>query len=389
MAFVANRIRGNVKVAGIASWYVKADVGTKYQITANAGADTVTTPTAIFANTNTVKVSVGQGGVLPAGLSASTLYYVVGVSSATFGLSLTSGGAAVDITDAGTQPFYVGLTDAAFYNISNLYDGKIEVKTMSQDDSFAQPLAFGAEINATAKMFNTDKTNVLKTLDQLSTRTINHVINTRGSGSIQTNGLAIPTGGTKWKFVCDADSNKVRYIELNLTRKIDATEITALLTTAAPSYGTAVSTDALYTFNSLARTGIIPAGFRSFEICATYNGTFQDIGNIKNGKLIIELLTSTDSLGREVGYAMKIDVEVEGMQASATELAQLQALATQATYFKITLLDGTVVTLGNVTNQQLGINWAFTTDKDSTGEAYIKFVGSGIVQSTELDGIFV
>jgi len=388
MAYVGSKLRSNVKVAGIASWYVKADVGDKYQATADEPGNTLTTSD-VFANTNTVKVSVGDGGVLPAGLSAATLYYVVSYSSGTFGLSLTSGGASVNITDEGTAPFYVGKTDAAFYNLGSLYDGKIQVNTFSQNDSLAQPIAFGAELNASAKIFNTDKTNVLKTLDKLSTRVINHVINTRGQGTYTSNGLTIPSFGMKWKFVCDADSNKARYVELTATRRVVATDITTLLTTAAPSYGTAVSTDDLYALNSLARSGIIPAGFRTFEICATYNGTFQDVGVIKNGKLVIELLTSQDSLGQEVGYGMKIDVEVEAMQASATELAQMQALATQATYFKITLLDGTIVTLGNATNQQIGINWSVISDKDSTGEATIKMVGSGIVQSTELDAIFV
>lgn len=48
------------------------------------------------------------GGALPAGLSADTDYYVISSSGATCELSLTSGGAAVDITGAGTGTHFVG-----------------------------------------------------------------------------------------------------------------------------------------------------------------------------------------------------------------------------------------------------------------------------------------
>lgn len=390
MPYTANKIRSNIKVSGIASWYVKADVGDKYQFTVDDVTNVITVGSSgIFADTNTVKFSVGGGGVLPAGLVAGTLYFVISTSGATFKVSETSGGAEVNITDSGTVPFYIGKTDRAFYSLGNIFEGKVNVNTLSQSDSLAQPIPFSSELVASCRIFNTDKTNVLKILDSLSTRSINHVINTRASGTFTSNGLTIPIFGTKWKFVSDGDANKVRYLEITANRRVIATETTTLLTTAAPSYGTALSTDALYPLNSLARSGIIPAGFSKFEICASYNGTFQDVGSINNGKLTVELLTSFDaSIGGDAGYAMQVSFEVDGMQMSSTELAQMQSLATQATYVKITLLDGTVVTLGNATNQQIGINWQVISDKDSTGEGHIHYSGGGIVQSTELDAIF-
>jgi hypothetical protein len=54
-----------------------------------------------LANTNRVFVSAVAGEALPAGLSATTLYFVVGATTDTFQVSLTSGGAAVDITALG------------------------------------------------------------------------------------------------------------------------------------------------------------------------------------------------------------------------------------------------------------------------------------------------
>lgn len=49
-----------------------------------------------------------SGGALPAPLAAGPTYYAVNVSGATFKLSLTPSGAAIDITDAGTGTHYLG-----------------------------------------------------------------------------------------------------------------------------------------------------------------------------------------------------------------------------------------------------------------------------------------
>lgn len=59
-----------------------------------------------LANTNRVFVSTVAGESLPAGLSATTLYFVVGATTDTFQLSLTSGGSAVDITALGDLAWF-------------------------------------------------------------------------------------------------------------------------------------------------------------------------------------------------------------------------------------------------------------------------------------------
>lgn len=51
-----------------------------------------------LANTNRVFVHAVQGEALPTGLSATTLYFVVGAATDTFQLSTTSGGSAVDVS---------------------------------------------------------------------------------------------------------------------------------------------------------------------------------------------------------------------------------------------------------------------------------------------------
>lgn len=68
--------------------------------TADAGTDVLTA--SAHGLTNGQRVRLTSAGTLPAGLSAVVAYYVVNKTTNTFQVSATSGGSAVDITDAGT-----------------------------------------------------------------------------------------------------------------------------------------------------------------------------------------------------------------------------------------------------------------------------------------------
>lgn len=279
-------------------------------------------------------------------------------------------------------------TDQAFYAFDKLYDGKVEVLNLTQPDSHGQPIPFGAQLKASAKVFNTDKANILKVLDTLGSHDLIHLINTP-AGCIQSLTTVDLYAGFKWKFICDADSNKNRYVEIEASRIIGTSEITEMVATAEPSHNSQVNTDLLWPMAVLTRAGIYPAGFASVTICDTYNGSFLPMGLVMNGKLTIELLTQPDSLGKETGYAVKIDAAWDNMQASTSELAQLEDLNGQNVFLKIALLDGTVVFLGNAGTTQVGLQWTFTSDKDSLGSTIMKNVASGIILSTLLDGVFV
>lgn len=73
-------------------------VGTRYPFTATA-ADTLTAPGHGFSDDDRVRVF---GSALPTGLTHGGSYYVINVSGDTFQLSATSGGAAVNLTTAGS-----------------------------------------------------------------------------------------------------------------------------------------------------------------------------------------------------------------------------------------------------------------------------------------------
>jgi hypothetical protein len=83
--------------------------------TANHATDTCASTGHGLANNDPLRVE-NAGGALPAGLSAGTTYYVVNVTTNTFQLSVTHGGAAINITDAGTgtHTFRAGVRGGEF-----------------------------------------------------------------------------------------------------------------------------------------------------------------------------------------------------------------------------------------------------------------------------------
>ncbi len=72
---------------------------------ADVTANTITSSAHGLSNTNRVRVYNVFAESIPAGLTEGTLYFVVGATTDTFQVSLTSGGAAVDITAIGEMYF--------------------------------------------------------------------------------------------------------------------------------------------------------------------------------------------------------------------------------------------------------------------------------------------
>jgi len=80
-----------------------------------ATSDTCTVKGRTFANGT--KVRVLSSGTLPTGLAAGTDYFVVSASGATFKLSDSLAGAAIDITDAGTDTHWISTDFTGFDSI--------------------------------------------------------------------------------------------------------------------------------------------------------------------------------------------------------------------------------------------------------------------------------
>jgi uncharacterized phiE125 gp8 family phage protein len=113
-------IPGCVEQAYMAIWPITYDHPAAVTVDFVAG---YATPFTVNATTNVLTatghpIATGDvvrlcntGGALPAGLSAGTNYYAIGVSGDTLQLSLTQGGAAIDITGTGTGTHFIGGTD--------------------------------------------------------------------------------------------------------------------------------------------------------------------------------------------------------------------------------------------------------------------------------------
>lgn len=99
--------------------------------TAVAATDVITVSGRTFADGDVVRVS-NSGGALPAGLVAETDYYVRDVVGSTFKLAATSGGTAIDITDAGSGTSFIGVAPgpalvAALIRATDLYENREDV----------------------------------------------------------------------------------------------------------------------------------------------------------------------------------------------------------------------------------------------------------------------
>ena len=100
-------------------------------IAADVTANTLTSSGHGLANTNRVILSTANTETIPAGLNITTVYFVVGSTTDTFQLALTSGGAAIDIT-AGNEVFFQDLVPEAFASAGNL---SIAVAALNLDAS--------------------------------------------------------------------------------------------------------------------------------------------------------------------------------------------------------------------------------------------------------------
>ncbi len=76
--------------------------------TANPSTDVLTAQGRTFADDDIVVLSTTDDGELPAGLTPATRYYVVTASGSTLQLAATQGGAAINITDSGSDSMFFG-----------------------------------------------------------------------------------------------------------------------------------------------------------------------------------------------------------------------------------------------------------------------------------------
>lgn len=98
----------------------------RWAFTATNAGDLFTAPGHGLSNNDRVVLKTAGDSSIPTGVSVDTVYYVIGVSGATFQLSLTQGGAAIALSSDGgglvlrLQPKTVGVNDTFTFPAGNL-----------------------------------------------------------------------------------------------------------------------------------------------------------------------------------------------------------------------------------------------------------------------------
>jgi hypothetical protein len=282
-------------------------------------------------------------------------------------------------------------SDTGYSLIPYLQNGKVEIKTLQTNNSLGQPVPYGYELSASAQ-FPAVKTtaNFIKILHHLASDQIEHKITLINGQIISSNpgtSTPSPTGfGTKWRIVSDKDMDGNMYTEISISRRLTAAEYTQILTTAnAPATGTSAT---FTNFLNLTRADIVPAGISSVALGAASAGTYADvISNLRNGKFTAELLCTKDSRGQDMGYAVKVDFDIEGMETAETELygtVKWEDIVMRANECKITFANTMVISLPT----QLGITVSVVVDKDSDDIAFLRISGSGIIVASAFDALW-
>jgi hypothetical protein len=160
------------------------DTRVTFPFTVNTGTDVITATGHTYVNGQRVRVSQ-SGGALPSPLVADTDYYVRDVATDTLKIALTSGGAAIDITTAGSGTLTI--TDVALNNRVELTAEFVRKEIADYYGLTNRPLV----IISTDPVFYTESA-----VDYYRMLTSVAIDNTIGVGDLVFNQVVLIRGGT-------------------------------------------------------------------------------------------------------------------------------------------------------------------------------------------------
>lgn len=269
-------------------------------------------------------------------------------------------------------------TDIGHYSFGPLRDGKVNVKTLFDADGYGRQRPFALDVNATAKTLNTGKTGVLELLGKLGVTYANQIL-------AATNGQKYSGQlGFYWRLVCEGGMSKSRYLELFADGQLMIDHATyddlAVLLAASPTEGSPNGTDSMNGWDATTASRV-PAAFKSVTIAV--DGDSEDVGSIRNERLIISGISSKDNYGRSTVQKIQVECEFDMRQTSA-ELALMSAPAADAGFaYAIALADGAILTLST----DLGFHFEYDSLGSINDEAFIKVTGGGFVLPSAWAGI--
>lgn len=279
--------------------------------------------------------------------------------------------------------------DDAYYQVPLIRDGEITFETQQTMDTRQRQYPHSILCRVTFKTFAVDVTNLIKKLDDISLAPILFKILALNSVTYSSGNISATTGyfGLTWRYVCEGDFNAEQYVEFTFQRRLTFAQYQLMLN-SAPADGTPNVADNLYAlYTNLTVADIKPASVTKIEWRNSTDAPSwtHAATTIRNGSITGELSpTAEDTLGRPVGTAVAVNVSVELLQTTSTELSELDTYAAQENDYKLTLGDGTVVDLTNT----LGITWTYRNGGNADGISTIVLTGRGVTTLSSFVGMF-
>lgn len=298
-----------------------------------------------------------------------------------------------NVLQAGLSLIYAkvaGDSSTRYYTLGDFFEGKVNAKEFVRKNKKGIPNGFSLDFKTAAKLMYTNKTKMMAVLNALSIYDLDFIVRTDNGIDFSSALLSNPYFGLNWKFVCEGDVDKDRYIEISIDRRLIGSEWTTVRGTI-PALGAEDPGDALYAIRAMTEADVIAAGLSKIEFRLASSGSWDNVlGSFRKTKVIVELLTTTEQLGRSIGQKnVRVSVEAEALQSSGTELALIASGSSSfinALFdFKLTFAgDGMIMTLDNMANAQ----FSYDNDKDADDVSVVKLNIEGTITTTQLASLF-
>jgi len=268
-----------------------------------------------------------------------------------------------------------------YYPFLNPRSTSVDMKTLGKEDSLKRFHAFDYDLQmkATVPVVRTTA-NQIKLLDTLSSNQLNQKI-TLSNGQTISSALATePYFGFGWELATDSMEDDL-HLNITADRYLTRAEFAQILGTA-PGNGTLNGSDNLKLMDSATIDDIAPGGISKIEVGQTGTSFTDNIGMLQSAKFSAKLTTKRDTRGRTFrSGGIMISVDAEAAQASNTELLQYPNLDKYQLDWKLTFVNGIVLTL----TAGLGFQMEWLADKDADGNTYTKVTGGGIILPSAWD----
>ena len=270
------------------------------------------------------------------------------------------------------------VADGLYRTLSNLRTGKVEVKPLETKDSQGRAIQFGYDLAASGQFLAVGTAaHFADLLGTIGTAACSHKISLINGQYVNSGATSMSptTFGVKWKMISDKDMDDSLYCEFSASRRLTVAEYLLLLASSSsnPADGSN-NADALATLLPV-HADIVPAGIVQVELGATGGSLTDVVSSVRNGKFSAELLTTKDSRGQDIGYAVKVDYSVEGLETTSAELIVWEAICARENQCKLTFAGGSTFT----NTATFGITLGVSIDKDSDDVSFLKITGSGII----------